>query len=169
MYKFYNYTYQNHTSFSWVPIIAIVISILSIICSLYFIYLSKRIEIINTKFQKFCISNLEEIFKSTDQKLANNVIMLDIFKKEATDLFVEVQLYITMLTKIYPKIDIREIIRNIEEYTDQLYKKSDLESIEIRSGYISLKLKIFSLLYDYALAKELSLFARIGLKKNLAK
>lgn len=156
---------ESKSSFNWVALIALLVSVASIFVSFYNLYLSKRIEIINTKFQKLCITAIDDLFKSYDEQFQEGFISLSDARRISTTVYVDVQLYITALKSIYLSIDINKIIRECEDFTDKLYKSEDFDIIEIKSQYLISKLHIYQLLYEFGLKNELSLLKRLGLKK----
>lgn len=168
MFKIYYKSIFEGSSSSVLPIISILISLFSLFAAVYFIYLTKRMEIINSKFQKLCISNIDDFFQSFDEKIKNNSTPLD-FKKESTNFSSDLQMFIISLKNIYPEINISEICIIIEEYSDYIYSLKNFDNNDIKSKYLSMKLLVFEKLYNYALRNEMSLFNKIGFKKFVAK
>ena len=167
MFKFYqDCTFESSSTFNWISFIALIISATSIVCTLYFIYLSKRVEILNSRFQKFCITSLDELFKSLDNQMNENELIKNI-RSKITDALVEVQLFVTVLQSIYPNINTSELILDIEKFTEKIYNddKSEMKLSTVKGDYYSMKLTIYSKLYDFALKKELSLLHRLHLRK----
>lgn len=168
MFNFFGkYFYDSKPSFPWLTLLAVLVSIASIFCSLYFVYLVKRMEIINGKFQKFCILPLDKTFESIENKFDTNQVVDSTIKKEITNLIIEVQTYVSCLQKIYPNINIHTIIELTEEFSDNVFNSELVPVIELRGDYLLMKLNIYDELYKYALQSELSLFAKLGIKKFL--
>ena len=123
-------------------------------------------EIINHKFQKFCITSLDALFLQVDNKFDSSVTRINKRKQQITDAFVEIQVFITVLKKVYPNIPIEELVLNLETFTDKVYEIDKNSFTELKADYLATKLLLYNKLYNFALQKELSLFNKIGLKPN---
>ena len=160
---FYKCIFEGGSS-NTLSYISISISVVSIGAAVYFIYLTKRMEVINAKFQKLCILNIDEFFNSIDDSFKSKLALVR-YKKNATNFSINLQIFLISLKKIYPEINILEIIELIEKYSDYIYSLNSIDNSEIKTEYISMKLLVYDKLYNYALRNELSLFSRIGFKK----
>ena len=158
MFKIYNdCTFTNPSSFNWVGLLAIVISIISIFCSFHFVFLGKRIEVINSKFQKFCIQNLDLILLPLEEKFNNNLLTISEIRNSITSCSSDIQLFSLSLQSVYPNIDLDNIISYTETFTDKIYNtEPNTLAYESKLDFLVFKVGIYSKLYDFALEKELN-------------
>jgi hypothetical protein len=138
-------------------LIAIFISLLSLIFTYLSIYLSKHLEIRYQEFERLCLLNTELIIGGIDEVFSKNEHdVAKIHREKITNTLVELQLFMVNL-KIskYDRIDLNRIIKIIENFTDNIYNGDDLEILNFKGAYYSLKIEIYAALYEYAVKKEL--------------
>lgn len=154
--------YEHHeASFNWVGLIAATVSGLSILATLYYIFVTKRTEILKLKFEKFCISPLDEIFKKIDDLFSTDATVDNSIKQKITDHFVDIQLLLITLQSIYPSITIQDKIHLIEEFTDKVYNLDESSNLSsIRAKYFDIKIKLYNNFFEFAMTKELVLIKK---------
>lgn len=163
MFKFYSdCTFESGVSFNWIGLLAVIVSGMSIFFTFSFVYLGKKIELRTNQFQKFGISNLDNIFIELDKTLDNSNTYSNgaNFQNVVTSCTSDLQIFCLSLKNIYADVDINRIIFLCEEFSDKIYKNGEqgvLDAKNYKLDIISFKLNIYSTLYDYALNKELSI------------
>lgn len=166
MFKFYsNCEFSGLSGTSWTSILALFISVGSTICTLLYLYIGKRVDIVSLKFQKFCILALDQILESFDEKLLKASSSVSGLQNSVTDLSTDLQLFLISLTEIYPYIKIHNMISVLEEFTDFVYKEKPTYT-EVKQKFAIARLRLYSHLYDFALQNELSLRKRLARKAN---
>jgi hypothetical protein len=166
MFKLYHdCTFENASSFNWVGFFALIISLFSIACSFLFVYLGKRVEILTSKFQKFCISNLDFIFSILEEKFNNGNINLSSIRNEISTCTSDIQLFCVILKDIYPRIELREIETFTEIFSDKMYEEvrnnKRAKAYDYKLDYMKFKVGVYSKLYDFILKQELNPFTQI--------
>jgi hypothetical protein len=167
MFEIYNdCEFRASSGFSWWTLLPIVTSLATIVCTFWFIFYTKRVELISLKFQKIGIANIESLFKPIDDLFSEED--LDIKKQESrlTALFVEIQLFITQLKTIYVQINTGALVAIIEEFTDFIYQPDTPTVTDARGKYNVTKALLINALYDYALNKEFNVLERIFQRKK---
>jgi len=161
MFKHYsNCQFTGPSGTSWTSIAAIIISLVSIICTLLYLYLGKRVEIVSLKFQKFCIQGLDQILEGLDEKFKQPTLEPNEVKNFVTNVSTDLQLFLITLQRIYPDIKVDQMILLLENFTDEAYRSNAMGN-EIKQKYLQTKLLLYAQLYDFALKNELSLYHRL--------
>jgi hypothetical protein len=149
----------NHSVSEIFAGLALIISIVSLVTSVYLVHYSKKIEIVLKKFDQLCYRNVQKILSNLDSIVDagfNNPIGPN--KSVITDIFVDLQTFLVNLKgSVYSDIDLGELIVTIEGFTDKVYNNNYIFIGDIKGDYYSTKLKIFSLLYSHAIKKEISI------------
>jgi hypothetical protein len=165
MFKFYNdCTFEDSNSFDWVSLFALIVSLVSVICSFYFVYLGKKIEIISAKFQKFCIDNIEKIITPIENKFSQSGILISTFRNDISICTSDIQLFCFTLLDIYPEITFDEIEKLTDEFSDRMYEvvanNPNALCEDHKVDFLQFKILIYSKLYDFVLNKELNPISR---------
>jgi hypothetical protein len=148
------------TSSDYIAILAIIVSVASLLFSVYFIYLTKRVEILYQEFENLCIKNVEKILSGLDKIFDENESdKSNDYRSQITYSMLELQGFlVTLKESIYNKIDVKYFITLIEEFTEKIYGSTDATLLDFKGDYYSTKLKIYNALYKYAVEKELRIF-----------
>jgi hypothetical protein len=163
---YYDSTFTGGSTNSWIPLLALLVSLASILFSFYLLYLNKRVDVLNTKFQKFCISQIDLIFDKLSAKLQDETISEGGMRRTITNMSVELQIFLLALKDIYPQIDLNKLTTVCENFSDEIYKTEILDIEVIKLQFMRFKLNMYSALYDYALTKELNLLHRLKRKRQ---
>jgi len=145
-----------------IAITAIIVSLTSLLFSIYLIYLTKRMEILYQEFETLCIKNVENILSGLDKIFDENELnKTDEFRVQITSSMLELQVFLVSLKdSVYEKINVPHFISLIEDFTEKIYDAKEATLLEFKGAYFSTKLKIYNDLYTYALEKELRIFRR---------
>lgn len=140
-----------------ISIIAVLISLFSLLFTYLSIYLAKHLEIRYQEFERLCLQNTEHIMSGIDKIFSENEQDLSKKHREGiTNILVELQLFLVNLKKSkYNKIELKKIINIIEVFTDAIYKGDELQILNFKGAYFSTKIEIYAALYEYAVKKEL--------------
>jgi hypothetical protein len=160
--------FSGSSGFNWIGFAALIVSLLSIFCTLLYLYLGKRVEIVSLKFQKFCIIGLDQILSDLDGKFKNAIPEPKDIQTLVTDVSTDIQVFLITLKTIYADIDIQQMTLLLESFTDFVYKTTS-SGADVKQRYFSTRVLLYAQLYDYALKKELSLAHRLGIKKRFPK
>lgn len=165
--QFFNKNYYENiaseSGWSWsdsLAFIAIAISAFSILFTYYTIYISKKLDIKYNTFEKLIIENIthvlspiECLFLNGDKKdeVVNSHLQL------ITNVSSDIDLLLICLKDTYSKLQIAQIIKNKENFFDDIYSNSGDTVNLFKVKYLSFKIAIFNELYKHAIKKEFSL------------
>lgn len=158
------YYFQEPSSFNWLGLISIIISCISIFCTFYFIFLTKRAELRKTKFEKFCLAPLDDAFSKLDD-LFQRSVYINIYKQNITDGFLDIQLLLITLKNVYPNIPVEKIVLLIESFTDSVYNSSTASKTDdLKADYLSTRILIYNEYFKFAITNEMVLLKRFRSK-----
>lgn len=154
------YHFESPNTFNWLGLFAVIVSSISIFCTLYFIYLTKRAELKKAKFEKFCLEPLDDVFGKIDEIFSNST-SVNIYKQEITNGFLDIQLLLLILKRVYPHIPLENIILLTEPFTDAVYNADvSIKTDDMKSDYLGTKILIYNEFFKFAMTSEMSLFKK---------
>jgi hypothetical protein len=152
MFKTYHFEFnaQSPSPFNWLGLCALILSVASIFFGFYFIFLTKRTELRKLKFEKFCINPLDKIFENLDD-IFEKPTYISIYRQEITDSFLNIQVFIITLQKVYKNIPLQKIITISESFTDLIYneKVNNLKTNELKGEYLSTKILVYNEFFEF--------------------
>ncbi len=144
-----------------IEIIALLVSIFSILITVIGIYISKQIDIKYERFGNLCLANITNILHNVDEIFKNqSSSAIHSHRKAILDSLVELNLFLSSLRKIYPKLDVELITTISDKFSDEIHSRNDVV-LTFNSTYYETKVSIYDSLYKYAINKELNLFGRL--------
>ena len=152
----------------YIAVAAIILSLASLLFSMYLIYLTKRMEILYQEYESLCIKNVDNILSGLDKLFDENELENVVaYRNQITNSMVELQGFLVILRNtIYSKIDVQHFIELIEEFTGKIYNANEANLLTFKGDYYSTKLKIYNDLYSYALEKELHFMKFFRMRNN---
>jgi hypothetical protein len=150
----------NWQTSDYLALFALIVAVLALVFSVVIIYLGKQVELKVIKFEKVCLENVKLYFKKTDiifdQTTSNNLPASN-FLNDFTEMSTGFTLLSSYLLKFYPRINVSEIEKILETFTDNLYNNQTQPITAFQSDYEWTKTEVLVKLYDFAIKKEIGL------------
>lgn len=135
-----------------ISIASAVFSAASAILAYQAVYIGKTLQISSEKFNQIGIQNInvlfDSIFKIIDDNPSDTV---SLHVQELTEGLTDLELFYTGLKGLYTRLQLNEISKIKEEFSDDLYKKPSIILKYVRVDFIIFKSKIMAELYEYAI------------------
>lgn len=153
--KIVNY-YQTPSQVNLLGVFALIISCATVFCTFYFIFLTKRAELKKSKFEKFCITPLDKLFEDLDSILLTDKYVLS-YRQNITNKFLDIQMLVITLKKVYNNIPFQNIIDIMENFTDDVYSaNSTAKTDEFKEKYLGARILIYNEFFNFATKKEMA-------------
>jgi hypothetical protein len=151
----HSYSNANGSTSDFISYLALAISILSIVTTIFVVYLAKRVEIKVNKFNRLCLEPLESSFNSIFEHFDS--YRNDSIHKHLKELFnacSDLTSQLVAIKSIYPKLDTAILQDRFSEFTDKAYANQSELFYTLQSDFLRVKIQILSEVYNYALEKE---------------
>lgn len=150
---FYCNCLKDSTGFNdYAPVI---ISIIALFFAIYVVILSKKVEISINKFNKLCLEPMEKKFASCESIIEQNKnAAVRVHLNELTSNITDLNVLLTCVQRIYPKLNIDELQDISFVFTDKAFNNINSNMSTIQLDFLTMKITMLKKTYDYSIYQE---------------
>lgn len=151
-----NYSSGGDSNNIW---ITVCVAVVTIIVTVYVVYLGKRVEISTNRFNKICLEPLVDKFEIFHQFLKDHKYEeVSEHLMEVTNFSTDLNIFLIQLRTIYPKLDINKLQDISISFSDIAYSNQLENMITIESEFLKTKINVINEVYNYCLYSEVKYF-----------
>ena len=139
--------------------ITLLIGFVTIVATVYVVYLGKRVEISTNRFNKICLEPLESKFKNFNEFLDEHKTQeVSKYLMRVTNFNTDLNIFLIQMRNVYPKLDINKLQDISISFSDYAYSVSNEKISSIESEFLKTKIIILNEVYNYCLYSEVKYF-----------